>query len=74
MGKLISPGGSEAIKAAGVVKAFGGVTALDRVDLTVGSGTLAALLGPNGAGKTTLVRIIATLSKARRRAGAGARV
>jgi daunorubicin resistance ABC transporter ATP-binding subunit len=59
----ISPGGSPAIQAAGVVKAFGEVTALDRVDLTVGPGTLAALLGPNGAGKTTLVRIIATLSR-----------
>jgi daunorubicin resistance ABC transporter ATP-binding subunit len=61
--KSISPGGSEVIEAAGVVKAFGGVTALDGVDLTVSPGTLAALLGPNGAGKTTLVRIIATLSR-----------
>jgi ABC-2 type transport system ATP-binding protein len=47
----ISAGGSPAIEAAGVVKTFGEVTALDRVDLTVGSGALAALLGPNGAGK-----------------------
>jgi ABC-type multidrug transport system ATPase subunit len=46
-----------------VHKAFGTVTALDGVDLTVAPGTLAALLGPNGAGKTTLVRIIATLSR-----------
>jgi daunorubicin resistance ABC transporter ATP-binding subunit len=52
-----------AIEAAGVVKTFGQVTALDRVDLTVRPGTLAALLGPNGAGKTTLVRIIATLTR-----------
>jgi len=48
---------------AGVVKAFGEVTAVDKVDLTVSPGTLAALLGPNGAGKTTLVRIIATLTR-----------
>jgi len=59
----MSPACSPAIEAAGVVKAFGPVTALDRVDLTVGPGTLTALLGPNGAGKTTLVRIIATLSR-----------
>ena len=45
------------------MKAFGAVTALDGVDLTIAPGTLAALLGPNGAGKTTLVRIIATLSR-----------
>ena len=44
-------------------KAFGQVTALDGVDLTVPAGSLTALLGPNGAGKTTLVRIIATLSR-----------
>jgi len=48
---------------AGVVKAFGEVTAVDKVDLTVSPGTLTALLGPNGAGKTTLVRIIATLTR-----------
>jgi len=46
-----------------VIKAFGQVSALNGVDLTVGSGDLAALLGPNGAGKTTLVRIIATLTR-----------
>ena len=52
-----------AIEVAGVRKAFGQVTALDGVDLTVRAGTLTALLGPNGAGKTTLVRIIATLAR-----------
>ncbi len=45
------------------MKAFGEVTAVDGVDLTVSPGTLAALLGQNGAGKTTLVRIIATLTR-----------
>ncbi len=64
MSDTLSLGAPAAIEAAGVVKAFGKVTALDMVDLTVGSGTLAALLGPNGAGKTTLVRIIATLTRA----------
>jgi ABC-2 type transport system ATP-binding protein len=53
-----------AVQASAVRKAFGHVTALDGVDLTVAPGTLAALLGPNGAGKTTLVRIIATLARA----------
>jgi ABC-type multidrug transport system ATPase subunit len=52
-----------AIEVSGVRKAFGQVTALNGVDLTVAPGSLTALLGPNGAGKTTLVRIIATLSR-----------
>ncbi|MGA5305662.1 ATP-binding cassette domain-containing protein [Nucisporomicrobium flavum] len=50
-----------AIRAEGLVKRFGAVTALDGVDLEVGAGTVLGLLGPNGAGKTTIVRILATL-------------
>jgi ABC-2 type transport system ATP-binding protein len=41
-----------------VTRSFGGVKALDRVSLFVGSGEVFGLLGPNGAGKTTLVRIL----------------
>src|SRR5215470_6960246 len=58
-----NPVPAPAIQVSDVRKAFGEVTALAGVDLTVAPGTLTALLGPNGAGKTTLVRIIATLTR-----------
>jgi sulfate transport system ATP-binding protein len=44
-----------------VSKKFGTFTALDRVSLTVPTGSLCALLGPSGSGKTTLLRILAGL-------------
>src|SRR2546423_6742198 len=54
-------GMADVIRASGLVKRFGTVTALDGLGLTVAEGTVLALLGPNGAGKTTAVRILATL-------------
>jgi ABC-2 type transport system ATP-binding protein len=60
----MSPGGSPAIKVAGLRKSFGETTVLDGVELTVEEGTVFALLGPNGAGKTTIVRILSTLIRA----------
>jgi ABC-2 type transport system ATP-binding protein len=50
-----------AIRARGLVKRYGAVTALDGVDISVPTGSVLGLLGPNGAGKTTVVRILATL-------------
>src|SRR5919107_4954280 len=52
---------TNAIVAEGLVKRFGGTTALAGVDLAVRTGTVLGLLGPNGAGKTTAVRVLATL-------------
>jgi oleandomycin transport system ATP-binding protein len=52
---------SYAIQAEGLVKRFGGTTALAGADLAARRGKVLAVLGPNGAGKTTAVRILATL-------------
>ena len=46
------------LKVSGVTKRFGGFTALERVDLTVGRGERLGLIGPNGSGKSTLVNCI----------------
>jgi daunorubicin/doxorubicin transport system ATP-binding protein len=50
-----------AIETAGLTKLFGGMRAVDGVDLIVPAGAVYGFLGPNGAGKTTTVRMLATL-------------
>ena len=43
----------------GLTKAFGGVVAVNELDLDIREGELTAIIGPNGAGKTTLFNLIA---------------
>ena len=52
-----------AIKADSLIKRYGSVTAVDRLDLEIGEGELFALLGVNGAGKTTTVKMLSCLSR-----------
>ena len=50
------------LEARGVVKRFGGLTAVDGVDISVDPGELVGLIGPNGSGKTTLFDCLSRVS------------
>jgi heme exporter protein A len=52
---------STAIELRGLRRDFGERVALERLDLSLGTGESLLVLGPNGAGKTTLLRVLATL-------------
>lgn len=51
------------LQTTGIVKSFGGLRALDGVDIKVKRGTLTLLIGPNGSGKTTLINVIGGVYK-----------
>ncbi|WP_327237158.1 ABC transporter ATP-binding protein [Streptomyces sp. NBC_01317] len=52
-----SVAGEPVVEIRGLIKRYGGKTAVDGLDLRIGAGTVTAVLGPNGAGKTTTVEI-----------------
>lgn len=51
------------VSASGLVKRYGELLAVDRVDLTVERGDIYGFLGPNGAGKTTAMRVLLGLMR-----------
>jgi branched-chain amino acid transport system permease protein len=50
--------GAALLTVRGVSRAFAGVQALQRVDLSIRSGEILGLLGPNGSGKSTLINVV----------------
>jgi len=53
-----------AVEAVGLQKHFGGLRAVDGIDLALSPGRIYGLLGPNGSGKTTLIRLLSGLARA----------
>jgi branched-chain amino acid transport system permease protein len=53
-----SEGGRTILQVTELTKHFGGVKAVDGVDMAVQTNTVHALIGPNGSGKTTLLNVL----------------
>ncbi|MBI4560650.1 MAG: branched-chain amino acid ABC transporter ATP-binding protein/permease, partial [Candidatus Rokubacteria bacterium] len=60
-GRASPRAGELLVEARGLTKRFGGVPAVDGVDLEIRAGELRAIIGPNGAGKTTLFNLLSGL-------------
>ena len=57
-------GGDFVLEVTGLSKYFGGLKAVDGVDIQVRRGSVHALIGPNGSGKTTTLNVLSGLYKA----------
>jgi simple sugar transport system ATP-binding protein len=55
---MTTRGGGPVLEARGLSKRFGGVVALEEIDLSIQTGEVTCLLGDNGAGKSTLIKIL----------------
>lgn len=51
-------GSGELLSATGVLMQFGGLKALNDVDLSIRRGTIHGLIGPNGSGKSTMMNVL----------------
>src|SRR5258706_9886263 len=57
-------GGDTVLDVKGLSKHFGGLKAVDEVDIAVRRGSVHALIGPNGSGKTTTLNVLSGIYKA----------
>lgn len=57
------PGAYPLLQASGLVMRFGGLTALDAVDLAIAGATIHGLIGPNGSGKSTMINLLSGIYK-----------
>ena len=60
----VDSGAPMALEVKGLCKNFGGLKAVDGVDLQVRRGGVHALIGPNGSGKTTMLNVVTGLYRA----------
>ncbi|OKO82088.1 ABC transporter [Bradyrhizobium sp. NAS80.1] len=62
--KPATVGGDTVLEVTGLSKHFGGLKAVDGVDIAVKRGGVHALIGPNGSGKTTTLNVLSGLYEA----------
>jgi branched-chain amino acid transport system permease protein len=55
--------GSTLLTAKGILMQFGGLKALNQVDLVIAKGTVHGLIGPNGSGKSTMMNVLTGIYK-----------
>ncbi|WP_422001367.1 ABC transporter ATP-binding protein [Reyranella sp.] len=61
---MTGPALTPLLEVRGLTRRFGGLTAVNAVDLDVGEGEFVSIIGPNGAGKTTLFNLVTGLDEA----------
>ena len=60
-GELVTEKKQPMVQFKGILKRFGDVIAVEKMDFDIEEGSLVTLLGPSGCGKTTLLRMVAGL-------------